>query len=206
MKRMLALVGLVLALSFGQAGEAAVAPAKIGVVRIQNVFKDFQYAKDQEAAIKAEFKKDEDGMTALKQQMEEKKKHLQADPLIGPGSKKFKLEALELRKLEVELEDKVDEFKKASRKRMAEFYRSIYEKFQKAVADVAARRGLDLVITAPDTDLSKEAEESDSPVAIQQEILLRHVQFIGPSCDITKEVLDQMNAQYGKAKGAGKNL
>jgi Skp family chaperone for outer membrane proteins len=208
MAAMLAVVAMA-----AQAGEPAAAPAaggptKVGVVRIQQIFKDFQYAKDQESLIKAEFKKSEDAITALKDQIDEKRKHVQNDPLIGPGTKKYKLEVLKIEEMKVELEDKLEEFRKERFKRMAEFYRSIYERFQKAIADYATRRGFDLVVTAPDTDLSKEAEESDSPVAIQNEILLRHVQFIGPACDITRDIVDLMNAMYqrNKARTAPGNL
>ena len=61
---------------------------------------------------------------------------------------------------------------------------------------------------APDTVLSKESEDTDSPVAVQNEILLRHVQFIGPACDITRDIVDLMNAYYtrSKARGNAKDL
>ena len=75
--------------------------------------------------------------------------------------------------------------------------------FQKALQEYATRRGYDAVITAPDTDLSKESEDSDSPVAVQNEILLRHVQFIGPACDISRDIVDLMNAYYQRSKARG---
>jgi len=189
-----------------EAAPVAPAPSRLGVVRIQQIFKDFQYARDQETAIKEEFKKAEAEIENLKKQIKEKTDALRTDPLTGPGSKRFKLGMLKIKELEVELEDKTEEFAKMRRRRMAEFYRSVYEKFQKAVQDYAAKQGLDVVITAPDTALSEESSESDSPIAIQNEILLRHVQYIGQACDITKQVIDLMNANYAKTSKNTKQL
>ncbi|MCX7935969.1 MAG: OmpH family outer membrane protein [Planctomycetota bacterium] len=156
--------------------------------------------------MKEEFKKSEAEIENLKKQIKEKTDALRTDPLTGPGSKRFKLGMLKIKELEVELEDKTEEFAKMRRRRMAEFYRSVYEKFQKAVQEYAAKRGLDIVITAPDTELSEESSEADSPIAIQNEILLRHIQYIAPTCDITKDVINLMNANYAKTPKDTKQL
>jgi len=188
-----------------EAKDALTRPMRIGVVRVQDVFKDFQYARDQEQKIKDEFTKQKEQIEALKNQIDEKTQHLRHDPLIRPGSKKFLLERLEIQRLEIELEDMRKQFEQEVRKRMAEFYRSIYDQFRTVVLAVGEKYQYDLIITAPSPDLSKEGEGADNPEAIRTEILLRRVQYIGKrqGVDITDFVVQQMNDRYAKMKKAG---
>lgn len=174
---------------------------KIGVVRIQALFKGYKYAKDQQESIKNEFQKVEKELNALKKQMDDKMKALRDDALIRPRSTRWQLEMLEIQRLKIEYEDKVEKFKKSARKREAEFWRGVYMYFRRAVKEYGDHYGYDLIITAPDTELSPET--TDSPVAIQNEILLRRVQYIGKTVDLTDPILTHMNNKYDKWKKSG---
>lgn len=179
-------------------------PMRIGVIRVQDVFQEYQYAQDQEEKIKAEFDKEKNAIETLKKQIREKMERLKHDPLIRPGGRKWKLEMLEIKRLEIDLEHRQNKFQQDVRKRMAEFYRSIYQHFRAVVQKVGEDYQYDLIITAPSPDLSTEGEEqsADKPEAVRTEILLRRVQYIGKrrGVDITQFVLDSMNKRYAEMK------
>jgi len=185
--------------------EEAAAPRalRIGVVKIQDVFKEYKFAKEQEEKIKASFKGEEDSIAQLEKEIVGAQDKLSRDTLIERNSAAWKLQALEIQKKQITLDEKKQRFAKMTRQAMAEFYRSIYKDFRKVVDLYAKEYNFDLVITAPETDLSDDSERSDSPLAIQNEILLRRVQYISPSVDITKQIVASMNNMYA-AKGAGR--
>lgn len=189
-------------------GEEAVAagqqprPYRIGVVRIQDVFDKYEYKEDQEKAIKAEFSKDKDDIDKISKLIDEKMQKLKNDNMIKPGGKEWQLEMLEIEKLKVEFKALQDHFKDEFNKRMAQFYRTIYENFRSVVDYFGQTYQFDLIVTAPKTEISKETLESDNPVAIQNEILLRNVQYIGKSMDITDYIVNEMNKRYREKKAA----
>lgn len=206
-----ALPGLVLATSLLlpaalRAGETKRRIPLIGVVRIQQVFKDYAYAREQENKIKEEFKGQEEEIKTLKGKIEKKQQALAGNALMRRGSLAWKLEMLEIQRMRLLIEDKMNAFKKATRERMAGYYVNVYAHFRKAVDDYAKHYKYDIVITAPDRDLSKETEESGAPEAVQNEILLRRVQYISVSVDITKPIVELMNARYKKSKSAPTDL
>ena len=85
---------------------------------------------------------------------------------------------------------------------MANYWRGVYADFQKAIKHLVKIRNYDIVITAPDVELSDKLEKSNSPEAIISEILRRQVQYIAPENDMTDEVIKIMNAINSKR---GKN-
>lgn len=195
-----------LALSSGVsfAGEVAAKPKrvpKIGVVRIQTLFKGYKYALEQQELIKTEFQAIQKELEGLRKQMEEKDKALQGNPLIRRKSTKWYLEMLEIQRLKIKYDDKVAKSKKAARKREAEFWRGVYMYFRRAVKEYGDHYGYDLIVTSPDPELSDDT--ADSPVAVQNEILLRRVQYIGKTVDLTDSILKHMNNKYEKWKKSG---
>ncbi|MBN2711223.1 MAG: OmpH family outer membrane protein [Planctomycetes bacterium] len=184
--------------SFAAEGQAPVAQ-KIGVIKIEQVFKEYKFAKEMETSIKKEFENDEKEMKDLDAQIRDKMDKLRNNPLIRPGGKSFKLGMLEIERLKIELDDKRATFKKESGKRMAESYKAIYEDFRLAVTNFAKHNKFDLVITAPDPELGTE-DDSANPQAIINEIVLRRVQFVSENVDITKYIVDYMNQIYASKK------
>ncbi len=169
---------------------------RIGVVKIQDVFKEYKFAKVQEEKIKASFKGEEDSIDQLEKEIRAAQDKLSRDTLIERNSAAWKLQALEIQKKQITLDEKKQRFAKMTRQAMAEFYRSIYKDFRKVVELYSKEYKFDLVITAPETELSDDSEKSDSPLAIQNEILMRRVQYISPSVDITKQIIASMNNMY----------
>lgn len=186
----------------------AAPPLKVGIIRIQQVFQNYTFAIEQEKAIKEGFQQQQDEINALGEQIKKEKDALVADTTTDRNSAVWQEKILKIQILEVRLKDKLERFQKMSRHARAEYYRSIYADFRRAVDTIAKRDQFDIIITAPDTELSKEVLENDSPMAIQNEILMRQMQFISPRVDITQAVTDQMNAFHaarsGKGAGGGK--
>ncbi len=183
-------------------------PMRIGVVRVEVVFKEYQYAKDQEAKIKSEFNREKAVIDGLKKQIKTRLDRLRNDPLTPHGSKEWKLGMLEIEKLKIRLEDRQRKFNRDVRKRMAEFYRSIYEDFRAVVQAVGQKYQYDLIITSPSPELSKDGPAANNPEGIRTEILLRRIQYIGKKqgVDITAFVIQEMNKVYAKRKAAKAKL
>lgn len=177
----------------------------IGVVRIQEVFDEYKYAAEMENSIKDDAAQAQQEIKALKEQMKEKMEELRSNPMIKPGGTQFKLGMLEIERMKVVLDDKQAKYRKDFAARRAEFFRTIYAHFRKAVTEYAKYHKYDLIITAPNPDLSPESEDADSPAAIQNEILLRRVQFIGATTDVTAPILQFMNTRFETWKKNGRN-
>lgn len=176
----------------------------IGVVQIQKIFDEYAYAEDMEDTIKGEAEQAQKEINDIKNQMKEKMDSLKHDPMIKPGGTQWKLGMLEIERMKVMLDDKQAKFRKDFDKRRAEFYRTIYGHFRKAVDIYAKYHKYDLIITAPNPELSPESEKADSPSAIQNEILLRRVQYIGATTDVSGPILQLMNDRYEKWKKNGR--
>jgi Skp family chaperone for outer membrane proteins len=194
----LALAALLLAPA-ASAGEGA----RIGVVRIQEVFTNYKYATDMEGKIKDAFKSDEEEIKELRAKIQMSQEEIVNDPLVERGSLKWKLAMIEIERNKAILEDKLEQFKKSTRRAMANFYRTIYHDFRQAVQRYGDQYKFDLIVTAPDKELSSESEGGDSPMAIQNEILLRSVQYISKRSDITPQIVQYMNALYEQRSGEG---
>ncbi len=189
-----------------QAGEGngAAAPRRIpliGIVRIQKIFKTYNYAKDLEKQIKGEFERDEKEIKDLKEKIKAKVKDLDG-ALTVRGSTQWKLKKNEIDRSMILLEDKERKFRKETAKRMAEFYKFIYDRFRVAVGKYAKYHSYDLIMTMPEPDLSPDAKDAkaSNPQAIQNEILLRRVQYVGATTDVTKPVIELMNKLYEREK------
>jgi Skp family chaperone for outer membrane proteins len=199
----IALLVASLSVNAGEAPRAKYIPT-LGVVKIQEVFKDYQYAKDQEAKIKASLKPQEDELVALQGKMKTRIEALKNNPMMRPNSKPWEIEMLEIKKMEVEFKDMQQTFNRMRRKHMAEYYRTVYAHFQAAIKKYAEYYKYDLIITAPDTELTPETDnDEDSPVALQNEILMRRVQYISKYVDITGPIIELMNTEYQKNATAG---
>lgn len=202
-RRMLLVAALVAAgMAFGAPRATAGEGAKVGVIRIQQVFKDYVYAREMEKKIKESFAHDEKQIQDLQRQIQQLKEELQANP--EPSGALARERILQIQIFEVRLEEKVRRYRKFSRARMAEFWRTVYKDFQQAVNILASQQRYDIIITAPDIDLSEEVGRSDAPEAIQNEILLRYMQYISPRVDLTDQVIQMMNQLAArKATGGG---
>jgi Skp family chaperone for outer membrane proteins len=167
---------------------------EIAVVRIQEVLKNSDYAKQMETKIRSDFKTDEQEIEDLQKVIRNNTEKMQSDPMLSPDSYTYKDTVLQIERVRLKLNDKMQNFNKNTRLQMATFWRNVYADFRAAVDRVAASGKYDLIITAPDIELSPETANSESPEAMMMEILRRNVQYINPRVDVTQQVIDTMNA------------
>lgn len=174
---------------------------RVGVVRIQEVFRKSEYAKQMEDKIRANFRQEEKEIDDLQKVLSDGQAKLQSNQLLDRDSFAYKEQVLNLQILELKLRDRMEKYAKNSRIQMAEFWRSVYADFQKAVGSIASTNQFDLIITAPDTQLSESGGASNAPEAVMSEVLQRRVQFVAPRIDITNQVIQVMNDTYRKRSG-----
>ena len=199
-KRLLAisLLLMIAGISRTLAGETPQAPEtkRVAVVFIQQVFKDYQYAKDSEAAIKAKFEQDQQKIEQEIARIQEQEKALQNNPLIRPDSAQGRKAMLDLEGARIEVRSMQEDFSNRVRKEEAAFWQNMYAAFQRACKIYAEHFGYDVIIASPDPTISEEAIKASDPMAIQQEILMRRIQFVSDRANITKPITDLMNNRY----------
>jgi hypothetical protein len=54
----------------------------------------------------------------------------------------------------------------------------------------------DIIMAAPDPALSEEAVKAQDPMAIQQEILMRRIQYASEQANLTPSITELLNARY----------
>jgi Skp family chaperone for outer membrane proteins len=173
---------------------------RVGVVRIEAIFDQLDYIREQRQRLEQAYAQDQAEIKRLQETIEARVAELRDNPLITPQSLRFQKEKLKIDEMRLDLEDRMRRFSSEVSKDRAEFYKSVYQQFQRAVNSYAQHYQLDLVITAPNPELSSEVEEADNPDRIQQEILMRRVQYLSPRVDITPQIIQMMNEEYQKRR------
>ncbi len=176
---------------------------RVGVVRIEEVFRQIDYIKEQEQVLRQEYEQDRARINSLQQQITEKQTELRQNPLITPQSPRFRKGMLEIQLMQVDLEEQYQQLRESLSKDTAEFWKSVYLQFQLAVKGYAEHYQLDLVITAPDAELAELEEREETPDRIQQQILMRRVQYLSPRIDITPQIIEMMNKEYQQRRAGG---
>ncbi|MFH1108271.1 MAG: OmpH family outer membrane protein [Planctomycetota bacterium] len=166
----------------------------VAVVDLASIFEKYLMTKDlerlfddrrREAAAEAESKR---------AAIEAKRKNLLA---LKEESKEFAELEQEITRLEVEYEvwaSLQEKMLKADHKR---WLLRIYKNVKEAVAEIAARDGVDLVLTYD--QLTEDAPDS---VALRQQILLQKIIYFNDRIDLTQAVLTRLNEKYEKDGGA----
>lgn len=182
------------------AGEAAQAPEvkRIGIVYIQQVFKNYRYATDTEERIKAAFQPEQTRIEGEIGRVQEMERSLQNNPLMAPGSAQWRKKMMEIEAAKLEVQSMQEEFAKRVREEEAAFWTNMYNAFQRACKILGDYYQYDLILAAPDPALSEEALKAMDPMAIQQEILMRRVQYTSDKANVTGAVTELLNARYAK--------
>ena len=205
MKHIFKLFFFALAVSFyagySEVKAADPAPSSIAVIRIEEVFRRSDYAKQMETQIRASFRQEEKEIEDLQKVIRTQQEKLQDDAFLVPDTYQYKKKVLELQILRLQLQDKMERFQKLTRTKMANFWRGVYSDFQKAVKLLVTKIKFDVVITAPDITLSDRLEKTNSPEAVIAEISRRQVQYIAPQNDMTEQIIKIMNAINAKRAG-----
>ncbi len=194
------LAGMVLAgWTAGHAGEAAAqAPEtkRIGIVFIQQVFQNYQYAKDTEERIRTTFQPEQTRIEDEIKRIQELERALQNNPLKPPGGAPWRKSMMEIEAAKVEVQAMQEDFGSRVRDEEAGFWMNMYNAFQRSCKILAEYYNYDIIIAAPDPTLSEEAVKAMDPMAIQQEILMRRVQYVHDRANLTKSITDLLNHRY----------
>jgi len=179
----------------GQAGGLQPAPLNIAVINLATVFERYQMTRDLEQVfaqrrrdVKAEAEKKRDDLSAQANALQQFK----------PGTDDYRQREEELTRGEVEFEVWLEVQERRLKSEHKAWLEQIYQNTQDVVAAVAAKRGLDLVLTY--SDVERDAPDS---IAFKQQILLRTVIYANERTDLTKEVIELLDADYQKRGGVG---
>ena len=193
-------LGLALSLAAGraQAGEAQQAPEtkRIGVVFIQQVFENYNYAKDTQERMKTSYLPEQQRIEEEMRQIQELERALQNNPLKPPGSPPWRKEMMAIEGRKVEVQASQEEFARKVSEEEAAFWQSVYAAFQRACKIIAEYYQYDIIIATPNVNLSEDALKSSNPMAIQQEILMRRIQYVHDRANLTKSITDLLNHRY----------
>jgi len=180
-----------------EAGEQQAPQIKrVGVVFIQQVFKNYNYARDTEERIKAAFQPEQQRIEAEVGRINQMERDLLNNPLKPQGSAPWRRSMMEIEAAKVEVQAQQEEFGKKVREEEAHFWMNMYNAFQRSCKDLAEHYDYDIIIAAPDPALSEEAIKALDPMAIQQEILMRRIQYVHSRSDLTKSITDVLNQRY----------
>lgn len=186
------------ALGAALAGEAPQWPEtkRIGVVFFEQVFKNYQYAKDTEERLRTSYQPEEQKLEAEANRIQEMERALQNNPLKPQGSPAWRKSMMEIESAKVEAQSFQEEYVRRFREENAVFWQNMFVAFQRACRVVAEYYKFDMIVTAPDPGLSEEGTKAMDPVAVQQEFLMRNVQYVNERANLTKSVIDVMNHRY----------
>ncbi len=115
------------------AGEAAQAPKteRIGIVYIQQVFKNYNFARDTEEQIKQKYQPDQTRIEGEIVRVQEMERALQNNPLKPPGTAAWRKSMMEIEAAKVEVQAMQEEFGKKVREEEAAFWLNMYNAFQR---------------------------------------------------------------------------
>ncbi|MDR3210802.1 MAG: OmpH family outer membrane protein [Planctomycetota bacterium] len=186
-----------------QAGEAAPqAPEtkRIGVVFIQQVFLNYQYIKDTGDEIRNTFQPETQKIDAEIQRIGEQERALQNNPLKPQDSPAWRKSMMEIQSARVDVQSMQEDFARRLREQEASLWQNAYNAFQRACKLLAEYYKYDIIIASPDPAISEEAMKAMDPMAVQQEILMRRIQFVDDKANLTKSITDLMNHRYQQYK------
>ncbi len=169
---------------------------RVGIVYIQQVFKSYKYATDTEDRIKATFQPEQARIEGEIARVQEMERGLQNNPLMAPGSAQWRKKMMEIEAAKLEIQSMQEEFGKRVREEEAAFWVNMYNAFQRACKILGDYYKYDIIMAAPDPALSEDAIKAQDPVAIQQEILMRRIQYASEQANLTPSITELLNARY----------
>ncbi len=190
---------LIAGFSAALAGEQQAPEVKrVGIVYIQQVFKSYRYAIDTEERIKTTFQPDQTRIEGEIARVQEMERGLQNNPLMAPGSAQWRKKMMEIEAAKLEVQSMQEDFGRRVREEEAAFWINMYNAFQRACKILGDYYKYDIIMAAPDPALSEEAVKAQDPVAIQQEILMRRVQYASEQANLTPSITELLNARYAQ--------
>lgn len=170
---------------------AAPGPTHIGVVNVGQVFNSMQETKD----LQARFGAERENLQQLGSQHQQELNTLQQNLMNGPkpGSPQYDEEQETLDSKTVQYENELKMKQLESSRNQARQLRELFGKIDSAVAEVAKKRGLDLVLSELKPDMGA---PNLTPDEIAQIFRQQNVLFVDSKLDITAEVVTTLDARY----------
>ena len=192
-------LAMLLAASVASAADAP-APAetaglRVAVVRLHEVYQNYEYTMEMEKIIEADLEPDRQEVEKVKGEILELKEALRTTRDMDPGDFAWFVKMQEIKRKEYYLEVRRKEISQRINERMATLYRAFWSRFQQAVELYAIKNKYDLVLRASEPELRNEEF-----VNIQREIALKSVPFYSKSLDRTEQIVQLMNALYRESK------
>lgn len=191
-------VVVAMGLGAAAAGEAQQWPEtkRIGVVYFENVFTNYNYAKDTDERLNQTYQPERQKIQDEIQRIQEQERSLQNNPLKPQGSPAWRKSMMEIETAKVELQANSEEFVRRFSEENSALVNTMFGAMQRACRVVAEYYKFDIIIIAPDPNLSENSVKALDPMAIQQEILVRSIQYVSERANLTKQVTDVMNHRY----------
>lgn len=167
---------------------------KIGVIDIAQVFERYQMTRDLEQRFDTKRRSIRDEAENRRKSMENQRAALDA---FDPASQDFAERREKLRQASIEYKVWLETEEQMIKEEHMIWLRGIYENVEKAVAEEAKARNLDLVMAY--SGLSPDLPDS---MALRQEILLKKVIYFSDRVDLTQVVLKRLNDDYQGRGGA----
>lgn len=198
LKRSLPLLAvLVLGMSVAQAADTPAAVSHVGVANTARIFADMQELKDLRQKMDQERKL----LEGVDREKREKLNSLKAERgTLKPDTPQFQEKNAELLRAAIEYETwgKLNQadFQRLQKTQM----KGLFDKIEAATAEVAKKKGLDLVLTDQRPDFPDDLDQLNVD-QLRSLITARTVLYAGDKVDISADVLAALDAKY---KAAGK--
>ncbi|MGD0784688.1 MAG: OmpH family outer membrane protein [Sedimentisphaerales bacterium] len=185
----------VLGNEYSAAKDRSIAPAKIGIVSIKEIFDNCTIKAEAEKSINAEGEKRLAEIKKLEDDIESEKTALTK---FKEGSQDYMdmLKGLMMKQSQLEAQNEF--FKQDFTIKDLRSKETIYRKILEAVAKVAQEKGLDMVLSRDDNYLNQPESASNPPAQNPTEFILttktHKLFYFNKDLDITTEVLNAMNA------------
>jgi Skp family chaperone for outer membrane proteins len=170
----------------------------IGVVNMVKVFHSLQETKDVEAKLEA----DNNSLKSLKDEHQATLTNMEQEIRNGPkpDTDQYDTAVEKLDQTSVQYESELKLKQVELTRNQTKQLKSIFDKIETSVADIAKSKGLDLVLTEMKPELAPGQQNSMTPDQLSQVLTQRNVLYAGDNIDITSDVIAAMDAKY-KAGG-----
>ena len=175
---------------------AAEAPSKVAVINLSRVFDQYRLTKDLEDLFEA---KRQQMAAEAKQKTDEITVKRQELARFKPDSDDYKTRRTQVDEMEVQFEVWAATKERQIRDEHKAWLLRIYRNVHKAVAELSAEKGIDLVLTYD--NVTDEAPDSKT---LRQQLLLEKVFFFAKELDLTQEAIERLNKDYTTPENAAR--
>jgi Skp family chaperone for outer membrane proteins len=163
---------------------------RVAVADVKEVFNNLQ----EMASIRADIQTQQDALSNELSQRQQELRNLEADlGVLNPNEADYEQTRQQIREKAVELEVWQRVNRATLQQEAALQMANMYRKTLDAVGRVADQNGYDLVLYRD----NKEPMQTDSQQSVSTQIFLRKVLWVRPSIDVTDQVTQMMNNEFG---------